>query len=1246
MAVSRKRPVSILLHCNSWGDVKHALAGASSDVKGDVFELLVQNYLRLSPEHGFKNVWSTHGEVPPSVRAKLGLDRGDTKGIDLVAETDVGEYVAIQAKYHQDEARALTQKECEGLVAGMTLAKGGYLRGIVCTNATEHSHHLKYDIQYLKYERWSALDDHFFKRLHFALQGSPVAPPKANPPRPHQRDAVKAAVHELVKQGRDRCRVIMACATGKTHTAFYLAEELRARKVLVAVPNLSLADQYIEKLAPEYAARGLHAKWVAVCSDKSVGRDEDVGISLALEDLRIVNVSTNADEVADWLVQYRSADRLVVLSTYQSGDVLSSAARKAGFTFDLGIFDEAHRTTGPKGSPFAHLIDEGNIAIRKRVFMTATEKTNTRGLDHVIGMNQVESYGNKVYDLSTREAVTKGIIADYRVVILACSEESTRKMIEERRLVHARRWKKPATASMLATGIGLRQVMKAYGLSHGLSFHASIKRMREFQELQKALSVDLADGLGALEVFPFSCDDSAGERRKNRESFERAARALASNVRVFVEGVDCPEIDLVAFVDPRQSKIDIVQGVGRAIRPAKDKSPKVAYIYVPVLVDERGKPSTASFRQMMTILRALKEKDDSITDDVRVMVQEAKWADAKARVEFAVSAAIKLDVKDFARRIGTRIWEGAEGVLGLDEGRLSIGDCHELAKKRGFKFLGQAAPPNGYTKTMWRCSKRHKWEATYANIKQGRGCPHCAGMAPKTIEDYRALAKKRGFVFLGEVVPRTIQTKTRWQCAKRHQWESSYGNIKFGGSGCPQCAGTAKKTIKDYHALAAKRGFVFLGKVAPASAHARAPWQCSVGHKWEAAYGNINHGTGCPHCAQVASRKSIDAYRSLAKNRGFVFVGKVAPPNVGTKVRWQCSKRHQWDATYGNVNFGTGCPHCAGLVRKTIEDYRALAKTRGFRFLSEAAPPDTDTKALWQCAKGHRWDAAYGTISRGRGCPHCAGKARKTVEDYRALAKARGFQLVSNVAPANTATKTRWQCSNGHQWDAHYQNIRNGKSCPFCQGVAKKTVEDYRVLARDRGFKFPGKAAPPNTQTKTQWECPKGHRFKMTYGHFRSGKGCVHCSGKVRKTIEDYRALAVQRGFKFVGKIAPPSVDTKTRWQCSKHHEWGAPYSNIKGGSGCPHCSGKARKTLDDYRSLAKARGIAFMGKVVPRNVDTKVPWRCSMRHQWVTTYGCISAGTGCPDCWRTRRARDSNSAPLRASRRRAARTSEREFAW
>jgi predicted helicase len=46
----------------------------------------------------------------------------------------------------------------------------------------------------------------------------------------------------------------------------------------------------------------------------------------------------------------------------------------------------------------------------------------------------------------------------------------------------------------------------------------------------------------------------------------------SANARGLTEGVDVPLIDCVLFADPKQSTIDIVQAVGRALRTYNGKA--------------------------------------------------------------------------------------------------------------------------------------------------------------------------------------------------------------------------------------------------------------------------------------------------------------------------------------------------------------------------------------------------------------------------------------------------------------------------------------------------------------------------------------------------------------------------------------------------------------------------------------------------------------------------------------------------
>lgn len=92
-----------------------------------------------------------------------------------------------------------------------------------------------------------------------------------------------------------------------------------------------------------------------------------------------------------------------------------------------------------------------------------------------------------------------------------------------------------------------------------------------------------------------------------------------------------------------------------------------------------------------------------------------------------------------------------------------------------------------------------------------------------------------------------------------------------------------------------------------------------------------------------------------------------------------------------------------------------------------------------------------------------------------------------------------------------------------------------------------------------------------------------------RKQKADYIALAKEKGFRWIGPEVS-NVHIKTTWQCKNDHQWQVRFKDIYNGSGCPHCSGKARKTATDYYELAKKRSFRWLGPEVS-NSRTKTTW-------------------------------------------------------
>ena len=150
----------------------------------------------------------------------------------------------------------------------------------------------------------------------------------------------------------------MACGTGKTLVALWAAEALKPKTVLVLVPSLTLLQQTLDEWSR-------HNSWgqrfyVPVRLLRSHRRDRDTNDPdpFGATDLDF-RVDTSPDEVRRF-IETDTAGVKVIFSTYQSSPVVSEGIWGLA-PFDVAIFDEAHKTTGPQGGLFAHSLSDENI---------------------------------------------------------------------------------------------------------------------------------------------------------------------------------------------------------------------------------------------------------------------------------------------------------------------------------------------------------------------------------------------------------------------------------------------------------------------------------------------------------------------------------------------------------------------------------------------------------------------------------------------------------------------------------------------------------------------------------------------------------------------------------------------------------------------------------------------------------------------------------------------------------------------
>ena len=570
--------------------------------KGDAFEVFAEAYLNLFSLEKFKRIW-VDKKIPPKIRTKLKLSSKDS-GVDGIIETISGRYRGYQVKFRFDR-KQLTYTETATFF-GLTDCCDDRL---LFTNSENISNiaEERSDFGSIRGTDLDKLTPADFVQILNWLKSKRVTFKKKNP-RPHQKQALNAIIPAL--KINDRVTAVMACGTGKTFVSLWVAESVAAKTVLVLLPSLALLRQTLK----EWVQNTSWEKYdfLCVCSDATVSQDEDELIVKPTE--LEFSVTTDPANVKKF-IQHSFDGIKIVFSTYQSANVVAHGMPR-GFNFDFGVFDEAHKTSGIHGTSFNFGLENKNINIKKRLFLTATprhynlQKRDING-DPVLtySMDQPDVYGPVVFNLSFAEAAKKKIICDYKVIISVI----TSPMIDQHFLNSGQVVLKsqPIVARQVANQLALKNALEKHDIKKIFTFHHNVASAKSFSsEGSEGVSFHLPN----FHVNHVNGSMTTTYREKVMEEFKNADTGLLSNARCLTEGIDVPAVDMVAFMSPKKSKVDIVQAIGRAMRIAFGK--EKGFIFIPLYLEQAKNESIESalersnFEEIWSVLQAIQEQDE------------------------------------------------------------------------------------------------------------------------------------------------------------------------------------------------------------------------------------------------------------------------------------------------------------------------------------------------------------------------------------------------------------------------------------------------------------------------------------------------------------------------------------------------------------------------------------------------------------------------------------------------------------
>lgn len=692
---------------NKWSELEAKIEQITETTeKGDAFEQFCYFYFMYFSElYQIKEVYSPKiegREIPSRIETDLKLSHKDD-GVDGVFVTNYGKLTAYQAKF-RSARRSPSSNELNNFWAEAEYADNRLVIAN-CPSLPKDTTKRKSGSSVLV-DKFDELDSEFFEYLYECAKGSgtPVKKKKLTP-KPFQRDIIDETIKGF--QNTNRGKIIAACATGKTLISLWISEALDSKTVLFFAPNLSLVRQSIERWTMNANKK---FQYLAVCSDSSVSHGIDDEFSSDSIDVD-VPVTTDSNDVVKFL--QGAADKKVIFSTYQSVECIIDALKKCKeFEFDFAIYDEAHRTAGKVDSGLFNLaLQDENIKIKKRLFMTATERLIKPWIKDrmeqedvtVFSMDDENIYGPIFYKFPFGEAIKQKIISDYKIVVAGITNTEVDKLITDNRYLNISSNTggeiNSISADTLFKAFLLGKTVKETGLKKIVSFHSSIAAAKEFTNVFSCFDCKFMDeqfNIDKRNASFLHVNGSMNTSDRNRafKMFEDQEFGLMSNVRCLTEGVDMPFIDGIMFADTKNSMIDIVQAVGRALRKPQNVEDKTSYIIIPIRLNEDGSYVEDDFAPLHFVIQALRDQDDTLAewiDEINMGVVTGKGGHAIGHKSGKIQLLLphKIDVAKFAEDLSIRIAtvnSKATGAVGLGStlGKKQRGSEY----KRIFKSIG------------------------------------------------------------------------------------------------------------------------------------------------------------------------------------------------------------------------------------------------------------------------------------------------------------------------------------------------------------------------------------------------------------------------------------------------------------------------------------------------------------------------------------------------------------------------------
>ena len=272
---------------------------------------------------------------------------------------------------------------------------------------------------------------------------------------------------------------------------------------------------------------------------------------------------------------------------------------------------------------------------------------------------------------------------------------------------------------------------------------------------------------------------------------------------------------------------------------------------------------------------------------------------------------------------------------------------------------------------------------------------------------------------------------------------------------------------------------------------------------------------------------------------------------------------------------------------------------------------------------GYEYEVAPDAFLRGNRCPKCSGKLQKTTIQF----KQEVFNLVgdeyivlSDYINSKIKIKVRHkEC--GYEYKVAPNSFLRGRRCPKCSGKMKKTNEQFKQEVFDfAGDEYIVLDEYINNSTKIRiLHNTCGFKYETTPNHFLSGRRCPKCGGTLKKNTEIFKKEVINlvgKEYTVLGEYIDSATKIKIKHNKCKHEYEVTPAGFLRGNR-CPKCSGKMKKTTEIFKKeLFDLVGDEYtiLGKYAGNKIKIKIKHnKCGFEYN--VKPNVFLTGSRCPKC-------------------------------